>query len=204
MESLDDQIIDKVHANRPGKLYFIEDFLSLGSAKAVSKAMERLVKKDKLDRVARGIYAQLPKDKVWGVLQPTLEQIAEAISRRDKARITLTGSSALNALGLSSQVPGNVVFLTDGAPRTIRIGNRKIVFKKASPKNLATIGKISTLAIQALKAIGKESVTKEEIDVILKEVAKEDTNALTHDIALAPEWIRAILRNVNNKSVSHD
>jgi hypothetical protein len=201
MQSIDDQIIGKLNQEQTGELFFVEDFLSFGSAKAVSKAMERLVMKDKLNRVARGIYARLPKDKVWGVLQPTLEQIAEAISRRDKARIALTGTAALNALGLSSQVPANVVYLTDGAPRTIRIGSRKIIFKKTSPKNLATIGKISTLAIQALKAIGKEFVTKEEIDIILREVSREDPDALAHDITLAPEWIRSIFRNAQKKSV---
>ncbi|MBO9631945.1 MAG: hypothetical protein J7578_02425 [Chitinophagaceae bacterium] len=200
MQSVDDHIIEKVLKEPPGTLVFVEDFLYFGSAKTVGKALERLVKSDKVQRVARGIYGLLPTHPVWGVLQPTTEQIAKAISRRDKARITPTGTAALNAFGLSTQVPSNVVYLTDGAARTIKIGDRKIVFKKASPRNLSTIGKISTLAIQAFKAIGNEHVTKHEIDTILKELEKETPSALEHDIQLAPEWIRVILR----KSIKRD
>jgi len=187
-----------VQAASEAKLFFVEDFLSLGSAKAVAKALERLTKKDQLNRVARGIYALLPTHPVWGVLQPTTEAIAEAISRRDKARITPTGSAALNAFGLSTQVPGNVVYLIDSSQRTIHLPNSKIIFKKATPKNFATIGKISTLAIQALKALGKKHVTDKEIEIILNEVKKEDPAVLEHDILMAPEWIRVILRKALN------
>jgi len=86
------------------------------------------------------------------------------------------------------------VYLTDGAARKIDLGRRKIVFKKATPKNLAAIGKISSLVIQALKEIGKDKVTESEIKIILKQLAKEEPYRLEHDIRLAPEWIRVIMR----------
>ena len=70
-----------------------------------------------------------------------------------------TGSYALNALGLSSQVPLNLVLLSDGSPRMIRVGKRFIRFKRTSPKNLVTKGKISRLVIQALKEIGNRKIT---------------------------------------------
>ena len=105
-----------------------------------------------------------------------------------------TGILALNALGLSTQVPMNLVYLTDGAARTIQIGKRKIVFKKTSPRNLAAIGSISSLAIQALREIGKDNVTEDEINNILRQLEKEDPYRLQHDIKLAPEWIRIIMR----------
>ena len=75
-----------------------------------------------------------------------------------------TGAMALHALGLSTQVPMNVVYLTDGAARKITLGRRKIVFKKTAPKNLAAIGKISGLAIQAMKEIGKEKINEKLAD----------------------------------------
>lgn len=194
MQSIDDKILKKIKKARGGSLFFVEDFLSLGSAKAVSKALERLVISEELHRVARGVYSRLATDPILGLLKPSTEEIAEAIRRRDKARIVPTGSLALNALGLSTQVPMNVVYYTDGSARKIDLGKRTIVFKKTSPKNLASIGKISTLVIQALKEIGKEMVTENEIKIILEHLKKEEPYRLEHDIKLAPEWIRVIMR----------
>lgn len=194
MESVDNKIIAKIKKAKRGSLFFIEDFLNLGTSKAVSKALERLVEKEDLSRVSRGIYSRLRIDPILGAISPTTEEIAEAVRRRDKARIIPTGILALNALGLSTQVPMNLVYLTDGAARTIQIGKRKIVFKKTSPRNLAAIGSISSLAIQALREIGKDNVTEGEINSILRQLEKEDPYRLQHDIKLAPEWIRIIMR----------
>lgn len=194
MKSVDNKIIAKIKKAKRGSLFFIEDFLNLGTSKAVSKALERLVEKEELSRVSRGIYSRLRMDPILGAISPTTEEIAEAVRRRDKARIVPTGILALNALGLSTQVPMNLVYLTDGAARTIQIGKRKIVFKKTSPRNLAAIGSISSLAIQALREIGKDKVTEDEINSILRQLKKEDPYRLQHDIKLAPEWIRIIMR----------
>lgn len=199
MQSIDDKILIKIKKAKRGSLFFVEDFLSFGTAKAVSKALERLVIKAEVTRVARGIYAILNTDAILGTIKPTTEVIAEAIRRRDKARIIPTGVMAMNALGLSNQVPMNVVYLTDGAARKIDLGRRKIVFKKTAPKNLASIGKISILVIQALKEIGKDKVTESEIEIILNHLKKEEPYRLEHDIKLAPEWIRIIMRKALKK-----
>jgi hypothetical protein len=135
-------------------------------------------------------------------VNPGTDAIAKAIAKRDKARIIPTGTLALNALGLSTQVPMNPVYLTDGAARRINIGKRKIIFKKTSPKNLSAIGKISSLAIQALKEIGKEKVTENQKRILLNQLRKEEHYRLKHDIRLAPEWIRKIMREALNVNQS--
>ena len=200
MQSVDDKVIAKIKKAKRGSLFFTEDFLSFGSAKAVAKALERMVEKEEVFRVARGIYARLEKDPILGLIKPSTEAIAEAIRKRDKARIVPTGILALNALGLSTQVPMNVVYLTDGAKRKIDLGKRKILFKNTAPKNLSAIGKISSLVIQALKEIGKDNCTENEIQIILKQLTKEEPYRLEHDIRLAPEWIRVIMRQAINTS----
>jgi len=194
MQSIDDKILTKIRKARRGTLFFADDFLRFGTAKAVSKALERLASNDQITRIARGIYARLQIDSVLGPVKPDTEAIAQAIGKRDKARIIPTGALALNALGLSTQVPMNVVYLTDGSARKIDLGKRKITFKKVAPKSLAVIGKISGLVIQALKTIGKDKVTKQDIEIILKQLEKEEPYRLKHDIRLAPEWIRVIMR----------
>ena len=199
MESIDNKILKKIKKAKRGSLFYTEDFLSFGSYKAVSKSLERLVNQKQISRVARGIFAILEEDKILGEILPTAEQIAESIRKRDKARIIPTGVLALNALGLSTQIPLNLVYLTDGSARTVQVGNRNIVFKKTVPKNLSTIGKISGLAIQALKEISKEKVTENDIAIILEQLKNEEPYRLEHDIKLAPEWIRVIMRKAIQK-----
>jgi uncharacterized protein (DUF2267 family) len=194
MKSIDDQILIKIKKAKGGSLFFIEDFLHFGSSVSVRKALERMVKKGEISRVSRGIYARLKTHEIFGEIQPSTEEIALAIAKKDKARVIPTGVLALNALGLSTQVPMKFVYLTDGSARTVKIGKRSVKFKKTSPRNFRAIGTVNKLVIQALKEIGEKNVTKEEIDAILKHLKKEEKHILEHDIKLAPEWIRIIMR----------
>lgn len=194
IKTVEDQILEKINHSKKGTLFFTENFLFAGNSKAVSKGLERLVLKNKIARVANGIYVKPKHSKLLGNLTPTIDEIAQAIASRDKARIVPTGNYALNRLGLSTQVPLNAVYLTDAAARKIRIGGRTILFKKATPKNLAGKGQISSLAIQALKAIGNGNVEPEEENRILELLGKEKKENITHDMVLAPEWIRKIMR----------
>jgi hypothetical protein len=198
-ESIEYRILVKIRKARRGTLFFTEDFLRFGAAKAVSKALERMEDAREVTRVARGIYACLSQDPILGEIRPGTEDIARAIAKRDKARIVPTGVLALNALGLSTQVPMNAVYLTDGAARRINLGKRKILFKKSAPKNLSAIGKISSLCIQALKEIGKGKVTEQEKETIINHLKNEEQHRLEHDIRLAPEWIRIIMREALKK-----
>ncbi|PCI93607.1 MAG: hypothetical protein COB15_16105 [Flavobacteriales bacterium] len=192
--SIEIQVLDKIKNLKKGTLFFVESFLSIANAKAVNKALERLVEKESIIRVATGIYTRPKQSKLFGNITPTVEEIATAIAKRDKARIVPTGSYALNALGLSTQVPLKTVYLTDGAARKINLGKRTILFKKTTPKNLSAKGLISKLVIQALKSIGKGNINPEEERKILELLRKENPEYLRHDILLAPEWIRIIMR----------
>ena len=188
------KVLTKFKKARRGTLFFTDNFLAFGNSKAVNKVLERLVEKGEIVRVATGIYTRPGKSELLGVVLPGIEEIAKAISKRDKARIVPTGSYSLHALGLSTQIPLNVVYLTDGAARKVKMGKQTITFKRSTPKNLAARGPISKLVIQALKSIGKEKVTAQEEEKIRELLKKERKTYLEHDILLAPEWIRIIMR----------
>lgn len=198
VNSTDDHIVKRIKDFRKQRLFFTDDFVDIANYKAVSKALERLAVKGTVIRVAKGIYARYKLDPLLGEIFPTTEQIAEAIAKRDHARIVPTGAYALNALGLSTQVPMNVVYLTDGTARKIKIGKQSIQFKKTNPRNLAAKGKISSLVIQALKAIGNNKMKEDDHLKIMKILKEEKTEHLNHDIKLAPEWIRKIMKEALN------
>lgn len=202
-KSVEMQLLDKIKKAKKGTLFFGDNFLFAGNAKAIAKALERLAAKGELMRVASGIYVRPQTDNIVGKVIPGVDDIAKAIAKRDKARIVPTGIYALNRLGLSTQMPLNMIYLTDGAARKINVGNSSITFKKATPKNLMATGEISRLAIQALRTIGKEKVTEKEIQKIQQLLMKENKTKLEHDIRLAPEWIRQIMKPVL-KIIQHD
>lgn len=194
MQSVEGQIEKSIKSKPKGSLVLPDDFLAIGSSEAIRKALDRLEDKEVIIRVAHGIYVRPRISKLIGPLTPSAEEVAEAIAKRDRIRTVPTGSYALNALGLSTQVPMNIVLLTDGSPREIKVGKRTIKFKKTTPKNLLAKGKISRLVIQALKEIGNGKVTKEEEQKILALLKKESEKDLKHDIALAPVWIQKIMK----------
>lgn len=194
--TIDSSVKEKIEQAPPGSIFFSDSFLELGSARAVAKTLERLTNKSKLQRLAPGIYIKPEMDPFIGPVSPGMDAIAHAIAKRDKARIVPTGEYALNRLGLSTQLPMNLVYLTDGAARKVKIGKRSITFKKATPKNVAAIGPISRLVIQALRSIGQKNLTENEQAKIIKALQKETLENIQHDILLAPEWIRKIMRPV--------
>jgi hypothetical protein len=194
MKSIETQILLGIRAIPKGKLLFPVDFGDLGSSEAVRIALHRLERKRVITRVAQGVYVRPKESKLIGSLLPSAEEVAEAIARRDRIRIVPMGTYALNALGLSTQVSMNIVLLTDGSPRKIKVGNRVIKFKKTTPKNLSAKGKISSLAIQALKEIGNGKIEDEEENKMIELLKQEHIKSLKHDIALAPAWIQKIMK----------
>jgi hypothetical protein len=196
--SIEKQIQDSILSRKRGVLLFPEDFERFGSSEAVRVALHRLEHQAFIKRVAQGIYVRPEIDEFIGELTPTAEEVALAIAKRDKIRIVPTGAYALNALGLSTQIPMKVVYLTDGAPREVKVGQRTIKFKRTTPKNLLAKGKISSLVIQALKEIGRDKVAAEEEDKIIDLLLKEDKKILKNDILLAPVWIKKIMQKALN------
>jgi hypothetical protein len=194
MESIERQITKEIQSADWKSIFFTEDFMDYGTPDAVRIALFRLVNKNFITRLARGIYVKpgystiLDKETV-----PNVEAIVKAIAQRDRAKIIPTGVYALNALGLSTQVPMNFVFLTDGTPRRLKIGKATIKFKRTVPKNLNFSNELCMLVVQALKEIGNGKVNvkeKEKVKELLKQVEYKE---LKHDIALAPQWIAEIM-----------
>jgi hypothetical protein len=196
VKSIVSEIEYKLKSGRRGKILFAADFSSFGLPKAVNKAMERLTESGLLIRLAQGIYLypQIDTRLGLGVLYPTVETIAREIAKRDKARIVPTGVYALNVLGLSTQIPMNVVFLTDGAARKIKIGNGQgIVFKRTVAKNLSYKNDLLILVVAALKEIGEGNVTAEQLTKIKDLISKEKQEVITTDLKLAPAWIKKLI-----------
>jgi len=199
MQGIENEIKRYISKRSRGKIYFAKDFHDLGSDGAIRIALMRLVNDKVLLRLARGIYYYPIVDNELGInLLPSIENVAEALAQRDKARIIPTGDYAKNKLGLSTQVPTNVVFFTDTTPRKVKIGKSKITFKKAASKNFAYKSYVTLLVVFALSEIGKTLVTDDDIAIITPILLKEDKSKIEKDLPLIPAWKRKIIKDIIN------
>jgi hypothetical protein len=193
------QIEQKIKTLPEGTLLFIDDFIEEYDYETARKILQRLTNDGQLRRLTRGIYYIPKKDNLLGIIKPTAEQIAESIAKRDKARIIPTGSFALHKLGLTTQIPMNVVYLTDGSPRKIKVGNQKITFKKTSPKILAVKHHLSGLIIQGFKEIGERKVNASHLSQIKKIIIQShELSQIKMNLRYAPVWIQKIVLKIIN------
>ena len=190
----------KLNKVKKGQLLFLADFRGFGSEAAIKMALSRLVKQEKVKRIAHGIYLVPKSDPVLGLIFPSMEQIAEAIAKRDHVKIKPAGAYALHKLGLTTQVPTRLVYLTNGAPREIKIGKTSIKFKATTSKKFALRGKLSSLIIQALEEINPANIDPEMKQRIKELLAKEDPKKLGYDIKLAPARISDFLYELLKES----
>ena len=199
METANSIIKRLLSSKKGGDILFISDFKGKGTEAAIRKSLSRLVEAGKLNRLAHGIY-YLPKiDPVLGELRPSAEQVAEKIAEKEKVHIYPTGVYALNRIGLSTQVPTKLVYLTDGVPRLLTIGKMTVRFKATTPKKLALKGPLSRLVILALDELDTKNMIPEHEMRIRELLLKEEESNLEHDLALAPgrtyDYIVNLLKN---------
>ena len=124
-----------------------------------------LTRRGIIRRVRRGLY-DMPRvnPALGGELSPDIDEAGRAIARRQRWKIVPEGAWAANLLGLSTQVPAKIIYLTDGPNKEVPIGRRTIYFKHARPKVMAGLGGKFALVVQALRHLGKEGVGPTEIE----------------------------------------
>lgn len=205
--SIAEQIEKKILKMPLGNIFFISDFMEIGNDITDRQALQRLTKRSLIIRLSKGIYYKPKQSSLLGIVYPTAEQIAQAIAKRDEARIIPTGSYALYKLGLTTQIPMNVVFLTDGSARKIMVGKQKITFKKTNPRNLATTHKLTNLIVQGLKELGEINISiniKQRVTEII--TRSKEAKEVKKNIKSAPVWIKKIalqiIKEIENEQLA--
>jgi len=181
------QIIEKkVSRLKPGQVFLPSDFKDIGTSTAIRKALSRLVVSGQVDRMGKGIYV-IPKiDKVFGKVLPSIEQLAETLAKKEHVKIKPTGQYALNKVGLSSQVPMRLVFLTTGNSKKIQIGKNAIIFKSTTAKKLSMTGELSSLLFLGLEELDLKKLSAKQKDRIMEILKQESTENLKYNLRLVP------------------
>lgn len=183
----------RIEALPEDSVLFRSDFPEYHS-EFVGETLAELTQEGLLVKLAQGIYAK-PRWSRFGVVLPSVDKIVQAIAARDNAEVLPSGMTALNVLGLSTQVPMKYSYLTTGSERTIKLKNQEIRLKRGVPKNFCYKTKLIALLVQALKALKQQNVGQEETQVIRSLISKEpDRIALAKDVDMMPIWMKRIVK----------
>ena len=196
MQSTETSIMNRIRTRGRGGCFTPKAFVDLGTPEAVRIALHRAVKRGTIRRLSRGLYDYPEKHPKLGLLTPSPEAVAKAISERDATRIQPSGAYAANLLGLSEHVPAKVVFLTDGPARRIQTGHHEIFLKHTTPRNMATAGRVSGTVIQALRFIGQKQITAAHIRQLRNQLPEADKAQLLKDRVYTPGWMHPMIEEI--------
>ncbi len=202
MQSVANKILSRVHGRGRGWSFSSNDFISEFNREQVDNALSDLTEKGKIRRVCRGIY-DYPRysNLLEQDLSPDFDQVAQAMSRKFNWRIQPSGDAALNLLGLSTQVPGRIIYLSDGPTRKYSIGNYTLEFRKSALKDVGFKYKESGLIVQALKALGKNQVAEIPIENIRKNLDLTKGKKIIKDTKSATSWIYEYIKKIYTENL---
>lgn len=191
MKSIEDKMLSKIYGYGKGYVFSSSDFIKDFSINNIDKALSILTQQNKIRRIARGLY-DYPKysEFLKQELNADIDQAARAIARKFNWQIEISGESALNLLGLSTQVPAKYIYLSNGPNRTYLIQDTmSLEFKKSALKNIGFKYKESSIIVQALKALGKENITDNTIAHIKAYLDQKLYEKILNDTKTSTTWI---------------
>jgi hypothetical protein len=193
MADLSLRLMDRVNSRALGAVFSPRMFDDLGTRAAVDQVLSRLTKAGKIRRIARGVY-DIPKTHpTLGALSPDPDAIAKSIASQAGYRLQPTPARAANALGLSSQVPAQIVYLIDGSSRKIKVGNQIIHFKHAGPRALLGAGTSAGVALQAIRSFGPDHLTAGVIQQLRQSLPSDAKTGLKELAHYAPHWMTSAI-----------
>jgi hypothetical protein len=197
MQPVENRVVSRIYGNGRGWAFSPKDFSDLGTRSSLDVALHRLLAKETIRRVIRGIY-DYPQysERLNRTLSPDMDQVARAIARKFGWKIQPTGMAALNALGLSTQIQGQYAYLSDGPIRTYTIGKQDLIFKHAQRKESGFRHNESALLVQGLKTLGPDRITADTTGKLREWLPKELRPKVIKDTALVTGWIREAILDI--------
>ena len=175
-----------------GKLFVMTDFADLAPNNAANRVITRLVGESKLRPIIRGVYQ---KPSFNGFLndwvEPTVDELAYAIARRNGWQINPDGDTALNLMGLTTQVPSTWCFVSDGPYKSYSYGNGRIIFKHSSNRLMGKLSSDAVMFVQAMRALGQDKADSDVIERLSKRFSKVQAKEIEIETRIAPDWIHA-------------
>jgi hypothetical protein len=197
MQSVNKKIVARIYSRGRGWAFSKIDFIPPFSNVEVRKALSDLAKKGTIRRVSHGIY-HYPRysEILQQYLSPDIDQVAYAYARKFNWRIQTSGNTALNYLGLSTQVSAHYLYVSDGPSRTYKIGNQSLEFKHMAIKETGLELRESRLLVQALRSLGKDHISPDIMKKISDQIGDVPSGKILKDVQKVSVWVYKAIEEI--------
>ena len=183
-------IRDRINQSEIGTVYVAVDFVDISDKTNINAYLARLVEEGLIRRVLRGVYDKPEyNDFLEEYVAPSPDKVANALARNFGWTIVPCGDTALNLLGLSTQVPAEWVYVSDGTYKKYTYDNTTIEFKRTTNKEVSKLSYKTALTVQALKALGKEKIDDAVINRLTKLLTADEKKTMLEEAKAATSWI---------------
>lgn len=197
MNSYLDQIKNRINDFDSRKVFINNDFLDIAGNETVRRTLNQLVSENKIKRVINGFYYNPIYSELIGEYEAvSIHELALAIARKYNWNIAPYNSTALNLLGLSTQVPTHYKYISSGRYKEYKIGDTILEFKKVNPGEIANMSLKTATVIQAIKSLGKENITSEGKQKIRENLTEKERIDLMNESKSVPAWIYEVIREI--------
>lgn len=192
------QLKQRIDSLPKGAPFIAKDFSDITDAHTIRRLINLMIDQGEISRIMAGVYYRPKISEVLGVpVPPRADAVAHTIARKNGWIIAPGGETALNQLGLSTQVPAVWTYLSDGPYKEYSYGNTRLKFKKTTGKDLKGLSFTSAMVVQALKALGKEHVTDDVIRQLAHRLDEKEKQDLANQTMMATEWIRNAVTRIS-------
>lgn len=197
MSSYTEKISDKINDFDSHKVFFANDFLDIASYETARKTLNRMVNERKIQRVIGGFYYNPRYSDLIGEYEAaSIHELARAIARKYNWDIAPHGSTALNLLGLSTQVPTHYTYISSGRYKTYKIADTVLDFKKVNPGEIANMSLKTATVIQAIKSLGKEHINDQVVQQIRENLTGKERKDLMDESKSVSAWMYEVIREI--------
>ena len=190
-------ISERIKRFQEGDVFITSDFSDVATVSAINMSLSRLLAEKKIRRIIRGIYEKPKYNRMLKeYVTPDIEKVASAIARNYNWSIAPSGETALNLLKISTQIPAIWSYVSDGPYKEYEYDGIKIKFKHAAQKETSGLSYMTALIIQGIKAIGKENISKKEINKIKSILLEKDKKSIVMEAHGTTAWIYEVIKKV--------
>lgn len=191
------QIQERIGCVPEGTIFVSSDFADIADTETIRRNLNRLTQTGTLRRILKGVYEKPKYSKLLDeYVAADPDAVAKALARSYHWTIAPCGNTALNLLGLSTQVTAVWSYISDGPYKTYEWNSTKLEFKHRTNKEITGLSYMTSLVIQALKTLGKSNVTPEIIRVLSEKLTADDKKACLKEATESTDWVYDTIRQI--------
>ena len=191
------QIQERIGCVPEGTIFVSSDFADIADTETIRRNLNRLTQTGPLRRILKGVYEKPKYSKLLDeCVAADPDAVAKALARSYHWTIAPCGNTALNLLGLSTQVTAVWSYISDGPYKTYEWNSTKLEFKHRTNKEITGLSYMTSLVIQALKTLGKSNVTPEIIQVLSEKLTADDKKACLKEATESTDWVYDTIRQI--------